>query len=118
MVMQCWGSANVYPITMEFPYSIYVWHAPRKPTDEPFWQEELRADYQQMAVYAATVLYNAVVPSQDTIQKHPVIKVMRYGLTIQAFPSVHVTDLCDQWIARWNEEHPHLHHDGHGGLAR
>jgi hypothetical protein len=98
--------SNVYTTTMDFPYSIYVWHAPRKPTDRPFWQEELRANYQQMAVYAATVLYDAGVPSQDSIREHPVIKVVRYGLTIQAFPSAHVADLCDQQIARWNEEHP------------
>jgi hypothetical protein len=61
--------SNVYTTTMDFPYSIYVWHAPRKPTDRPFWQEELRANYQQMAVYAATVLYNAGVPSQDSIRE-------------------------------------------------
>ncbi len=29
---------------MEFPFSIYVWHAPRNITDKPFWQEELRAN--------------------------------------------------------------------------
>jgi hypothetical protein len=26
---------------MEFPFSIYVWHAPRKPTDKPYWQEDM-----------------------------------------------------------------------------
>ena len=90
---------------MEFPFSIYVCHAPCKLTDRPFWQEELRADYQHMAIYAATLLYNAGVPSQDTIREHPVIKVVRYGLTIQAFPGAHVADLCDLQIARWQEEH-------------
>lgn len=29
---------------MDFPFSIYVWQAPRKPTDKPRWVEELRAD--------------------------------------------------------------------------
>ncbi len=56
---------------MDFPFSIYVWHAPRKLTDKPFWQEELRADYQHMAIYAAGLLYNAGVPYQDTVRERP-----------------------------------------------
>ncbi len=92
---------------MDFPFSIYIWHAPRKPTDKPYWQEELRADYQHMAIYAAMLLYNAGVPHQDTVRDHPVVKVVRFGLTIQAFPDVHTADLCDKQIARWQEEHAH-----------
>jgi hypothetical protein len=52
---------NVYTTIMDFPFSIYVWHAPRRLTDKPFWQEELRANTQQMAIYAAGLLYNAGV---------------------------------------------------------
>lgn len=92
---------------MEFPFSVYIWHAPRKPSDEPRWEEVLRANYQQMAIHAATLLYDVGTPSADTIQAHPVIKVVRFGSTIQAFPSAHVADLCDKQIARWQEEHPH-----------
>jgi hypothetical protein len=47
------------------------------------------------------------VASQDTIREHPVVKVIRYGLMIQAFPDVHTAELCDQQIARWQEEHAH-----------
>jgi len=53
---------------MEFPFSIYVYHVLRKLTDKPFWQEELRANNQQMAIYAAGLLYQAGVPHQDTVR--------------------------------------------------
>lgn len=43
---------NVYTNIMEFPFSIFIWHAPHKPTDKPRWEEALRADYQHMAIYA------------------------------------------------------------------
>jgi hypothetical protein len=91
---------------MEFPFSIYVWHAPRKPTDRPFWQEELRADYQQMAVYAAGLLYNAGVPFQDTVRERPVIKVVRQGKVLLALPDEHTVALCDKQIVRYNEHPP------------
>ena len=52
---------------MDFPYSIFVWHPPRRLTDKPFWEEELRANTQQMAIYAAGLLYNAGVPHQDMV---------------------------------------------------
>ena|SRR6266446_2033792 len=59
---------NVYATSMEFPFSIYVYHVLRKLTDKPFWQEELRANNQQMAIYAAGLLYQAGVPHQDTVR--------------------------------------------------
>ncbi len=59
---------------MEFPCSMYVWHAPHKLTDKPFWQEELRANTQQWTVYAAGLLYNAGVPHQDTVRERPVTR--------------------------------------------
>lgn len=90
---------------MEFPYSIYVWHAPHKLTDKPFWQEELRADYQHMAIYAANLLYRDGVPHQDTVRERPVIKVVRQGKTLLALPDAHTVELCDKRVARW-QEHP------------
>lgn len=90
---------------MEFPSSIFVWHPPRKLTDKPFWKEELRADYQQMAIYTAGLLYNAGVPHQDTVRERPVIKVVRQGKILLALPDAHTVELCEKQITRW-EEHP------------
>ncbi len=87
---------NVYTTTMDFPFSIYVWQAPRKPTDKPRWVEELRADYQHMAIYAAGLLYNAGVPYQDTVRARPVIKVVRQGKVLLALPDEHTVELCDK----------------------
>ena len=97
---------NVYTTTMDFPFSIYVWQAPRKPTDKPRWVEELRADYQHMAIYAAGLLYNAGVPYQDTVRERPVIKVVRQGKVLLALPDEHTVELCDKQIARYNEHPP------------
>lgn len=97
---------NVYTTIMDFPYSIYVWHAPRKLTDKPFWQEELRANNQQMAMYAAGLLYQVGVPHGKTVRDRPVVKVVRYGLTRYCFPDEHTVELCDKQIARYNEQHP------------
>lgn len=91
---------------MEFPFRIYVWHPPRKLTDKPFWQEELRADYQHMAIYAAGLLYNAGVLHQDTVRERPVIKVVRQGKVLLALPDEHTVELCDKQIAR-QKEHPY-----------
>lgn len=97
---------NVYATIMDFPYSIYVWHAPRRLTDKPFWQEELRANNQQMAMYAAGLLYQAGMPHGETVRDRPVVKVVRHGLTQYCFPDEHTVELCDKQIARYNEQHP------------
>jgi hypothetical protein len=99
------GDRKVYTSIMEFPFSIYVWHAPRKLTDKPFWQEELRANSQQMAIYAAGLLYQAGVPHQDTVRERPVVKVVRFGITLHCFPDEHTVGLCEKQIARYND-HP------------
>jgi hypothetical protein len=88
---------------MDFPFSIYVWHVPHRLPDKPFWQEELRADSQQMAIYAAGLLYNAGVPHQDTVRERPVVKVVRQGKILLALPDAHTVELCDKQIARWIE---------------
>ncbi|SRR6266487_3917952 len=96
---------------MDFPFSIYVWHAPHKLTDRPFWQEELRANTQQWAIYAAGLLYNAGVynagvPHQDTVRERPVIKVVRQGKILLALPDEHTVELCEKQIARYKEHSP------------
>lgn len=97
---------NVYTSIMEFPLSIFVWHASRKLTDKSFWQEELRANTQQMAIYAAGLLYNAGAPHQDTVRERPVIKVVRQGKILLALPDEHTVELCEKQIAR-QREHPY-----------
>ena len=83
---------------MDFPYSIFVWHPPCRLTDKPFWEEGLRANTQQMAIYAAGLLYNAGVTHQDTVRERPVVKVVRQGKTLLAQPDAHTVELCDKQI--------------------
>ncbi len=97
---------NVSTTIMDFPFSIYVWHAPHKLTDRPFWQEELRANTQQWAIYAAGLLYNAGVPHQDTVRERPVIKVVRQGKILLALPDEHTVERCEKQIARYKEHLP------------
>jgi hypothetical protein len=66
----------------------------------------LRANTQQMAIYAAGLLYNAGVPHQDTVRERPVIKVVRQGKILLALPDEHTVDLCEKQIAR-QREHPY-----------
>jgi hypothetical protein len=91
---------------MDFPYSIFVWQAPRRVTDKPCWLEELRANNLNMAIYAANLLYQAGVPSQDAVRPRPVIKVVRYGIAQHCFPDQHTVELCDKQIARYNGDPP------------
>lgn len=91
---------------MDFPYSIFVWQAPQRFTDKPRWVEELRANSLNMAIYAANLLYQAGVPSQDTVRPRPVIKVVRYGIAQHCFPDQHTVELCEKQIARYTEHQP------------
>jgi hypothetical protein len=91
---------------MDFPYSIFVWHAPRTLTDKPFWQEELRADTQQWAIYAAGLLYQAGVPHQDTVRERSVITVVRQGKILLALPDEHTVELCEKQIVQYKELPP------------
>jgi hypothetical protein len=36
----------------------------------------------------------------------PVVKVVRYGITLHCFPDEHTVHLCEKQSAHWNE-HPH-----------
>lgn len=85
---------------MDFPFSIYVYHAPLRPGDKPYWDEVLRTNTQQWAIYAAGLLYNAGVPHQDTVREHPVIKAVRYGVTFLALPSEEVVERVERVIAK------------------
>lgn len=90
---------------MEFPFSIYVWHVPHTLTGKPFWQEELRANTQQWAIYFVGLLYTAGAPHQDTVRERPVIKVVRQGKILLALSDEHIVELCDKQPVR-QKEHP------------
>ena len=90
---------------MEFPFSIFIYEAPLRPGGKARWNEVLRADSQQWAIYAAGLLHNAGVPHQDTIRERPVIKAVRYGLTFLALPDEHTVELCERVIAK-QRDHP------------
>jgi hypothetical protein len=85
---------------MEFPFSIYVYQAPLRPGGKAHWDEVLRANNQQWAIYAAGLLHNAGVPHQDTVRERPVIKAVRYGLTFLALPDEKTVELCERVIAK------------------
>ncbi len=70
------------------------------------WQEELRANNLQMAIYAAGLLYQAGVPHGEAVRERPVVKVVRYGLAQHCFPDEYTLELCEKQIARYNEHPP------------
>jgi hypothetical protein len=63
--------------SFEFPFSIFVFEAPLRPGGKAHWNEVLRANNQQWAIYAAGLLHNAGMPHQDTIRERPVVKAVR-----------------------------------------
>ncbi len=81
---------------MTHPYSIYVWQPSLSPTGEGRWIEPVQAYTQEYALYVAGLIHN------DT---RSVIKVVRYGLTIQWYPDAHAVELVEKQIAR-QREHP------------
>ncbi len=83
------------------PYSIYIWYPPQSPAGQGHWAEPLQAYTQEYALYTAQLLH------QDS---HAVIKVVRYGLTIQCWPDAHTVELVEQQIARQLERE----HQGKG----
>jgi hypothetical protein len=85
---------------MEFPFSIFVYEAPLRPGDKAHWNEVLRANTQQWAIYAAGLLHNADVPSQDTVPERPVVKAVRYGITFLALPSEEAVERVERVIAK------------------
>ena len=79
---------------MTHPYSIFIWYPPRKPTDRGRWDDPVQCADQEIALHVANLMH------QDS---HAVIKVVRYGLTIQCWPDAHTVELVEQQIAR--QEH-------------
>jgi len=70
--------------SFRFPYSIFLYQAPQRPSGQPRWYEVLQADARHWAEYVAGLLHNAgTLASPET---KPVIKVMRYGKTLLALP--------------------------------
>ncbi len=82
---------------MAHPYSIFIWQPPLNPRDEGRWIEPLQAYTQHYALYMATLIH------QDT---RSVIKVVRYGFTIQCYPDAHAVELVKKQIAR-QRNHPY-----------
>jgi hypothetical protein len=74
---------------MTHPYSMYIWQSPLSPMDEGRWIEPLQAYTQEYALYIANLIH------RDT---RSVIKVVRYGLTIQCYPDTHAVERCEQVI--------------------
>jgi len=80
---------------------IFIYHAPLRSGGRVYWNEALRANTQEWAIYAAGLLYNAGTPSKP--DSKPVVKVVRYGLTFLALLDEHAVDLCEQVIAKQQE---------------
>ena len=76
---------------MTHPYSIFIWYPPRKPTDRGRWDDPVQCADQEIALHVANLMY------QDS---HAVIKVVRYGLTIECWPNEHAVELCEKQIER------------------
>jgi len=72
------------------PYSIYVWQPARSPRDEGRWSEPAQCFTEQWALYIANLMH------QDS---HAVIKVVRYGINLQCFPSAHAVELVEKQIS-------------------
>ena len=76
---------------MTHPFIIYVWQAPRKPSDKGVWIEPIQASTQEYAIYAANLIHS---------DSRAVIKVVRYGITLACFPNKETVDR----IERQNEQ--------------
>jgi hypothetical protein len=91
---------------MDFPFSVYIYCAPHRPGDRPYWDEVLRTNTQQWAIYVAGLLHNAGVPSADTIREKPVVKAVRYGNAFLCLPDEHTVELCERVIAKQGPDLP------------
>jgi hypothetical protein len=89
---------------MEFPFSIFIYHAPLRPGGRAYWNEALRANTQEWAIYAAGLLHNAGTPSRP--DSKPVVKAVRYGITFLALPIEEAVELVERVIAK-QREHPY-----------
>ena len=93
---------------MDFPFSVYVYEAPLRPGGKAYWNEVLRTNTEQWAIYIAGLLHNAGVPYADTIQARPVVKAVRYGIAFLCLPDEHTVELCEKVIAKQGGNHNRL----------
>ena len=77
---------------MTHPYSIYIWQPSRKPNEAGDWIEPVQAYTQEYALYIANLIHN------DT---KSVMKVVRYGHTIAAYPNAETVERIEVHIAKW-----------------
>ena len=82
---------NVYT-SMTHPYSIYIWQPSRKANEVGDWIEPVQAYTQEYALYVANLIH------QDT---KSVMKVVRYGHTIAAYPNAETVERIESYNARW-----------------
>ena len=80
---------------MTHPYSIYIWKPPYSSTDKGAWIEPIQAYSQEYALYVANLIHK---------DSHPVMKVVRYGLTLACFPDEKTVQRVEKQIARQQEE--------------
>jgi hypothetical protein len=64
------------------------------------WNEPVQCFTEQWALYIANLMHQ---------ESHAVIKVVRYGINLQCFPSAHAVELVEkqiaqQWKKRLNDE--------------
>jgi len=72
------------------PFSIYVWKPPVSHTDTGAWIEQLQAFTQAYAIYTANLIHR---------DSKAVIKVVRYGITLAAFPNPETVERVERQIA-------------------
>lgn len=80
---------------MTHPYSIYIWQPGRSATYKGIWTEPIQADTQDYAIYVANLIHK---------DSKAVIKVVRYGITIAAFPDEKTVERIEKFIARQQPE--------------
>lgn len=80
---------------MTHPYSIYLWQPARTSSGRGTWTDPLQVDTQQYAIYVAHLIHK---------DSKAVIKVVRYGITIAAFPDAKTAERIEQFIKRQQPE--------------
>jgi hypothetical protein len=77
-----------------------VYEASLRPGGKAYWNEVLRTNTEQWAMYLASLLHNAGVSHAESIQARPVVKAVRYGIAFLCLPDEHTVDLCEKVIAK------------------
>lgn len=80
---------------MTHPYSIYIWNAPRKPTDKGMWIKPVQVYTQEYALYVTNLIH---------ADSKAVIKVVPYGITLACFPNKETVDRVERQIARQEQQ--------------